>query len=131
MKYTMTTEEYLAYIRKNYKAGESKYRNRKVVVDGVGTFASQKEADRWFALKALEQAGEISGLKRQVRYEVLPEQRNSDGKLLERARRYIADFVYQKGDETIVEDCKGYRTDAYKLKKALMLFMNGIEVLET
>ena len=129
MQDLMTTDKYLAYISKNYK--ESKYRNKKITVPGVGVIDSQKEADRWFELQTLERAGAITNLERQKRYEILPEQRNADGKLLERSRYYVADFVYQKGTETIVEDCKGYRTDIYKLKKALMLLMNGIEVLET
>lgn len=41
---------------------ESKYHNRRVVVDGI-TFHSVKEACRWQELKCLELAGKITGLE--------------------------------------------------------------------
>ena len=43
----------------------SKYRSRKVVVDGI-TFDSKKEAWRYRELHLLEQTGEISNLQMQV-----------------------------------------------------------------
>ena len=44
---------------------KSKYRNRKVSVDGI-TFDSRKEAQRYRELKLLLLAGEIIGLQMQV-----------------------------------------------------------------
>jgi len=44
---------------------------------------------------------------------------------------YRADFVYVQGGKTITEDCKGFRTDVYLLKKKLMKAFYGIEILET
>ena len=43
----------------------------------------------------------------------------------------MADFTYYENGEYVVEDCKGYRTDTYKLKKKLMLWVHGIRIKET
>lgn len=109
----------------------SKYHNRKVMVDGI-TFDSQKEAQRYAELKLLERAGEIYDLQRQVPFVVIPEQRDQNGKLLEREVKYIADFTYkEKGSlRRVVEDVKGLKTDVYKIKKKLMLYRNGIRIKE-
>lgn len=108
----------------------SKYRNATTVIDGE-VFDSKKEAARWQELKLLERAHEISNLRRQVVYELLPNQYSADGKkLLERAVRYVADFVYEENGKTVVEDAKGVRTVAYILKRKLMLFIHGIRIKE-
>ena len=121
----------------------SKYHSKKTVVDGI-TFDSKKEARRWQELKLLEQAGEISDLRRQVPYELIPKQtekvvrystktgkRLQDGeKTLERAVYYVADMVYTRDGKTIVEDTKGFRTQEYILKRKLMLYRYSIKVRE-
>lgn len=112
---------------------QSKYGNRRTEVDGI-RFDSRREAKRWSELKLLEKAGEIRGLKRQVSFELIPEQR-AGGKVVERACKYIADFVYFLpipfgGMEMVVEDAKGVKTDVYKLKKKLMRYVHGIEIKE-
>lgn len=43
---------------------------------------------------------------------------------------YLADFVYEKGSQTIVEDVKGMKTDVYKIKRKLMLYFHGIQIKE-
>ncbi len=101
-------------------AARSKYSNEKT--DG---FASKREAKRAQDLQLLERAGKISNLKFQVRFEIIPAQ---DG---ERPAYYIADFVYDENDVRVVEDCKGYRTDVFRLKRKLMLWKWGIKVRET
>jgi hypothetical protein len=101
----------------------SKYKNRKTVVDGI-VFDSQKEAARWWELKLLERAGAIADLRRQVRFELIPKQEG------ERAVTYIADFVYTENGERVVEDAKGVRTQAYVLKRKLMLERHGIRIRE-
>ena len=104
----------------------SKYYNRKTrTPDGI-VFDSKKEAMRWNQLKLMEKAGIITDLQRQVKYELIPKQ---DG---ERACCYKADFVYHnaKTGELVVEDTKGYRTEAYKIKRKLMLFRFGIKITE-
>lgn len=109
----------------------SKYNARKVKTQ-EGTFDSMKEYHRWCELKLLQRAGKISNLKRQVRFLLLPSQKDAQtGKVIERELTYVADFVYKKGAETVVEDAKGVRTDVYKIKKKLMLYFYGIRITET
>lgn len=111
----------------------NKYRNRKVVVDGI-VFDSRKEGQRWKELKVLESSGEIEKLERQVKFQLLPRQTGSDGKVLERKVEYVADFVYIRDGKVIVEDVKGYRGggayEVFKLKKKMMLYFFGIRVKE-
>lgn len=105
-----------------------KYHAKKTELDGI-TFDSKKEANRYAELKLLERSGAIHNLQRQVRYELIPAQKK-DGKTVERACHYIADFVYEENGKTVVEDVKGYRTKEYVLKRKLMLQVHGIEVRE-
>ena len=116
-----------------------KYRNTKVTVDGV-TYDSKKEYRRFCELSMLEKAGEITDLRRQVEFELIPAQREPDtigsrggikkGKLIERKCSYIADFVYQENGKTVVEDTKGMRTKDYIIKRKLMLYVHGIRIRE-
>lgn len=117
----------------------SKYHAKKTVVDGI-VFDSLKEARRYGILKAQEQAGEIHGLKRQVEFILIPEQREENtigprggvrkGKLIERKVSYIADYVYMRNHELIVEDVKGMRTPEYIIKRKLMHHIHGIKITE-
>ena len=97
----------------------------------VGTHASQKEHDRANTLKMWQRAGVISNLREQVPYELIPAHRFEDG-TLERACKYIADFVYTDNETgaTVVEDTKGVRTKEYIIKRKLMLYMHGIRIKE-
>lgn len=106
-----------------------KYHNTKTKMDGY-TFDSKREANRWLVLKAMEESGEISDLRRQVRFILINGQRWSDGRK-HRDVCYIADFVYFNNGRTVVEDCKGYRTDLYRIKRELMKERFGIEIKET
>lgn len=101
-----------------------KYRNSPCVVGGI-RFDSKKEASRYQDLLLLEQAGEIADLRRQVRYTF------EHGGV--KIASYTADFVYldTRAQTTVVEDCKGFRTQVYKLKKKLLKAFYGIEVVET
>ncbi len=109
----------------------NKYGARKVTATDGTVFDSQREYNRWCNLRLLERVGKISDLKRQVKYELIPFQYQS-GKVVERGCYYIADFVYCDADgKTVVEDCKGYRTEGYKIKRKLMLFVHGIKIKET
>ena len=105
-----------------------KYGNRKVVRDGI-TFDSAKEARRWSELLLLEKAGAIQNLQRQVKYQLIPSQKIA-GKVVERACSYVADFVYDQGGETVVEDTKGVKTPEYIIKRKLMLWVHGIRINE-
>lgn len=111
---------------------QSKYHAKKTALDGR-TFDSRKEAQRFAELRILEKAGEIYGLECQVEYELIPPQKyRSEGRWKAlRATKYIADFRYTTKDgETVVEDVKGFRTDAYRIKRKLMLERYGILVKE-
>lgn len=107
-----------------------KYRNKKIEFDGQ-VFDSKKEFNRYIYLKRLQEEGTISGLERQVRYLLLPTQR-VDGKVVERECSYIADFVYrdEKEERDVVEDTKGFKTEAYRIKRKLMLYIHGIRINE-
>lgn len=109
----------------------SKYRAVPIDTED-GHFDSMGEYARWQDLKLMQRAGLISGLKRQVKFELVPKQKSKDGKNVQPVE-YIADFRYcDKGTgEWITEDFKGMRTDVYKLKKKLMLWKYGIEIKET
>lgn len=111
---------------------KSKYQAKKMIFRGE-TFDSKKEMERYIELLAMEQRGEIKNLARQVRYEVIPRQVKSDGKV-ERAVFYIADMTYQANGETVVEDVKGYKHsqayNVFSIKRKLMLLRYGIEIKE-
>lgn len=101
-----------------------KYNNARVEVDGM-QFDSMREAARWKELRLMERAGEISDLRRQVRYELVPKLPG------ERPVDYIADFVYRDKDgNEVVEDVKGVRTPVYIIKRKLMLWRHGIRIRE-
>ncbi len=117
----------------------SKYHNKRVTVDGE-SFDSLKEYRRYCELRILERTGVISDLKRQVKFELIPEQREPDtvgprggvkrGRVIERPCFYIADFVYFENGNQVVEDTKGVKTEAYKIKKKL-LCARGIKIRES
>ena len=118
----------------------SKYHSRKVINED-GVFDSRKEYKRWCELKAMENAGMIQDLQRQVCIELIPAIREPDtvgkrggrikGKLIERKANYIADFVYTENGVKIVEDVKGVRTKDYILKRKILLWRYGIQIRET
>lgn len=111
---------------------KNKYGAKKVHFGGE-TYDSKHEFQRGQQLQLLLQSGEISDLKRQVKYELIPAQRDASGKCIERACYYVADYVYEQDGKTIVEDCKSpaTRTSEYIIKRKLMLQKYGIQVMET
>lgn len=108
----------------NYKRKTNKYGARKTTFMGI-KFDSQWEAERWGELTAMEKAGYIVDLERQISYEIMV----NDQKIC----KYVADFRYNKVDdhgnlEEVVEDAKGVETSEFKLKKKLMKAVHGIEI---
>ena len=103
----------------------SKYGNRR-----SGGFDSQLERGRYNDLLLLERAGKISELRRQVKYELIPNQ-YKDGKCLYRKVTYVADFTYMEDGALVVEDSKGFKTPEYIIKKKLMYMIHGIIIKET
>ena len=108
----------------------NKYGARKITIGGI-SFDSKKEFDRWCELSLLQRGKAISELQRQVKFELIPAQ-YEDGKLVERAVSYIADFTYydKAQGKTIVEDAKGMKTTEYIIKRKLMLYIHGIRIRE-
>ena len=123
----------------------NKYRNTKTTVDGI-TFDSKKEASYYLFLKQKERDGEVSNLRMQVPYELIPAVYEDEvvhlktrdkvvTRCVQRATHYVADFVYTvnaTGEDEVV-DVKSYITrknPEYRLKKKMMLAFNGIKILE-
>ena len=112
----------------------SKYHSRKITIDNQ-TFDSMKEFGRWKDLQRLLGAGVITDLKRQVKFELIPSQKNEFGKVIERPVTYVADYVYKdRCGKVHVEDVKGYKHgvayDVFVIKRKLMLYIHGIKVEE-
>lgn len=100
----------------------SKYKNGKVEIHGI-RFDSAAEGERYKILKAKEQGGLIKNLELQKTYPLLV----NGLKICD----YRADFVYEVGGKTIVEDVKGQVHDVFKLKYKLMFACHGIVILIT
>jgi len=98
----------------------SKYKAKKTIIDGI-TFASKSEAKRYEKLKELQSQGQIQNLSIQPRFMLQEGFVNIDTGKKERAIEYVADFQYDEGDRTIVEDLKGFKTTEYKLKRKLFI----------
>lgn len=132
----------MSYFKLPKKARQN---NERVTVCGI-SFDSKWEADRYLQLLYLQQQGVIRDLQLQKKFELIPAVREPDtvgkrggvkqGKVIERAVYYVADFVYVKGGETVVEDAKGYDDTSsamYKvfiIKRKLMLWRFGLRVKE-
>lgn len=106
----------------------TKYSNVKVVIDGI-KFDSKKEGAHYYKLKDLQDAGKITNLTLQPKFDIAASV-ILDGR--RRAiRKYIADFSYiDDAGKLVVEDVKGYKTELYKLKRHLVKEIHGIEVVE-
>lgn len=112
------------------------------MVDGI-EFDSAKEGRRYSELMAMQKAGMIHGLEWQKKFVLIPAQREPDtigkrggkhkGKVIERECSYYADFAYYTKDgDYVVEDVKSdiTKTEQYKVKRKLMLYIHGIRISE-
>lgn len=120
----------------------NKYRNRKIEVDGQ-VFDSKKESRIYMQLKLQEERREISELKTQVKFVLIPAQYKTTGhtktgkpirKCVEREVAYYADFTYrdEKGRLHVI-DVKSAITrknPAYVIKRKLLRQVHGIELEE-
>jgi len=106
----------------------NKYNAVKTVVDGI-TFDSKAEARRYSELKLLEAAGEITHLELQPRFPIFID--GQDVKFPNgRTLTYVADFRYYDKTGRVVEDCKGFKTPVYKIKKALVEHIYKTKITE-
>lgn len=106
----------------------SKYKNVKTVVNGE-RFDSRRESDYWLLLKAREQLGEITELRRQVSFPLYAPELVNDrptGAIVQ-ISEYRADYVFLENGVRRVLDAKGKRTKEYlRSKKWLELQQNTI-----
>jgi len=105
----------------------NKYRSKPCIIDGI-RFASQKEGKRYQELLLLQKAKKIKNLRLQPKYPISINNK--------KICTYIADFEYYRlsnGEsvEIITEDCKGFLTPIYKIKRKLMNAVYGIIITET
>ncbi len=130
MPLRLSKAELDALLGKKAKPKETKYHSQETTVGGR-KFDSIKEGTRYADLKLMERAGEISELRCQVAFVLIPSQKDKNGKTIERPVKYIADFVYKdKNGSTVVEDTKGVRTADYIIKRKLMLYIHKIRIKE-
>lgn len=102
----------------------SKYKNRKVERGGI-QYDSKKEAARGAVLELKQRAGEVSELKRQVKFTLqdsfkTPSKKTKQGFETIKEIAYIADFTYFMGGQFYIEDVKGYKTPEYKIKAKML-----------
>lgn len=100
-----------------------KYRNTPTTLGGL-RFASRAEAKRYGELLLLERAGFITNIVCQPKFKLVV-----NGILV---GSYVGDFQYHQDNGIVVEDVKSpaTRTTTYKLKRALMKAVYGLEVRE-
>lgn len=97
---------------------------------GSGRLLGQKIMSRYFALSLMEKSGEITELRRDVKYEVIPPTLMFPGEY------FTADFVYvdAKGREVVEFVRSSYDTPTrelyYPVHRRLMYFRFAILVLE-
>ena len=123
---TMTTEitadEYVRMVKKAEKAEKGhKYRNTPTEVDGI-KFDSKAEARRYGELMLMMAAGEIGQVILQPRFVIAI----NGTKIC----TYVGDFEYHRRGVRVIEDVKGVKTPAYRIKKKLMLAVHGIDIEE-
>lgn len=115
---------------------------KRITLPNGEVFDSKAEMDRYGVLLLREKLGEIRNLRRQVKYPLAIEGRpvkiRSPRYKNGRQCVYTADFVYQEPQEpphyiwvTIIEESKGYHTDASRLRIAVFEAQYGIEVRMT
>lgn len=109
----------------------NKYKNTKVVINGV-KYDSKFEASELLKLKKYQEYGLIKDLIFKPKYEFIVngEPIKYVGKKRSNKLTYTADAKYydNKLRQTVVVDIKGFETAVFKIKRALMKSINGIEV---
>ena len=86
-----------------------KFHAKPVESEGI-KFSSKKEAAYYQKLKELQKSGEVLFFLRQIPFYL------SDNK-----SKYVCDFlVFSTNGEVEFIDCKGFKTETYKLKKRLV-----------
>lgn len=95
----------------------SKYHNKKYTDSDGQTFDSKKEYRIYCELLLRQRAGEITDLKRQQPFEIIPPLYQTETvqlktkekevkRLVQKGITYIADFTYTENGKQVVVDCK-------------------------
>lgn len=109
--------------RSKFNVGPPETRTYKGIV-----FHSTREMEAFQYLEALERAGTIRALERQVKFPL-----NATDPFGRQARvcYYIADFVCQDLEgKTNIYDSKGVRTKEYQIKKMWFEYQYGLRIIE-
>lgn len=117
----LSESQYRQLLNKSLDYKINKYRNKKVVIDGI-ELDSKKEGKRYQQLKLLERAGVISNLELQKKFLLIDTIRYK-GKTYPKTY-YKCDFAYIKDGKQIIEDVKSVATakdKTYRIKIKLLL----------
>lgn len=115
---------------RNYN--RNKYGNKKTEIDGI-RFDSKREANRYLELKLFEKTGLIKNLRLQQVF-LIHEKFTDKLGIKHREINYKADFTYLDKSynwQMVVEDCKGFKTPEYKIKKKLLIKKYDVIFIET
>ena len=128
----------------------TKYHSKKCYSDDGIKFDSETERDYYYVLRDRRDSGEISNLRLQVPYVIIPKViedcvvvkhlKRGDKEIVkpfvaQKETKYFADFVYidNATGKEIVVDVKSAATikkESYQLKKKMMLAFKGIKIQE-
>lgn len=114
----------------------------KPIDNEYGHFDSTSEYQRYLVLLDMERNGAISDLKRQITFELLPQQTKVVTKqlktkikevikIVEQDMVYTCDFTYYKDGKYVAEEFKGSKwnvDEAMRIKKKLLYYFHGIEI---
>lgn len=103
---------------------KAKYGNRKTVIEGI-EFHSNREAERWLVLRAMERDGLIRDLRRQIDIPLVV-----NGV---KVCKFVCDFEYfdVAAGCIVHDDAKGFRTPEYRIKAKLYAALFGRAIRET
>ena len=125
----ISNETYKKLLGNSIDVKQNKYKNKKVIYDGI-KFDSNREMAYYIKLKMLEEKGIIKDLELQKSFELQPSFK-LNGKTYKKIT-YRADFSYVSVEDNKIHivDTKGFRTDVYKLKRKMFVYKYGIEIEE-
>jgi hypothetical protein len=125
----ISNETYKKLVGNSIDVKQNKYKNKKVIYDGI-KFDSKREMAFYVKLKLLEEKGIIKNLELQKSFELQPSFK-LNGKTYKKIT-YKADFSYVSVQDNKIHivDTKGFRTEVYKLKKKMFAYKYGIEIEE-
>ena len=109
-----------------------KYKNQKIIIDGI-LFDSQKEGNYYLYLVQQKKDGKIKDFKIKEKWTLIESQEGPDGYVWERPCTYTCDFVVYNNDgskDVIDVKSPATKTDAYKIKRKLMLYIHKIRIRE-